>query len=109
MIYRFVESIKHNYEFKIRSVEQTEQKGTSDALLAVKDEVKDRFLLMMGDNIYCHEDVKGCAEKKNSILVKEVKNPELFGVVIQNNDILVYHSDNLLYHKIFLYHPKENQ
>lgn len=89
MIIDFVETIKDRYSFSILFVEQKQQKGTSDALLTVKDNIKDKFILLMGDNIYSNDDVVKCLNFDNSILVKEVENPELYGVVVENNGILV--------------------
>ena len=89
MIIKFVDKIKNKYKFKIKFVEQKEQLGTGHALSLVEKFVEDRFILLMGDNVYSKKDVKNCLKFKNSILVKRMKNPELFGVVVQNNNILV--------------------
>lgn len=62
-------------------VEQKEQKGTGHALLQAKDLVKDRFLMLNGDDLYSKDDLKKCLEKKYCVLVKEVENPERFGIL----------------------------
>src|SRR3989344_5612573 len=60
MLINCADKIKNNYKFKIRFVEQKEQLGTGHALLQVMDIVKDRFLLMMGDDLYSREDINNC-------------------------------------------------
>ncbi len=89
MIISFVEKIKQNYDFRIKFFEQEKQLGTGHAILILEKEIKDRFLVIMGDNLYSGKDILKCKEKKHSILVKEVNNPENFGVVEKKNDILV--------------------
>ena len=89
MIKEFVDKVKGNYKFKIKFISQKEQLGTGHAVLVCEEAVKGRFLLLMGDNIYSKKDVKNCLKHKNSILVKKAENPELFGVVKENNNILV--------------------
>ncbi|MBL7147540.1 MAG: NTP transferase domain-containing protein [Nanoarchaeota archaeon] len=87
-IINFVNKIKNKYKFKIKFVEQKEQLGTGHALLLVENLIKNNFISLYGDDIYCKNDVKNILKYKNSILVKKVKNPENFGVIIQNNNIL---------------------
>ena len=78
--------LKNKYKnFKIRFVEQHEQLGTGHALSQVEKFIKDKFILLMGDNIYCKEDVNNINKERYSILTTKTENPELFGVVIQNN------------------------
>ena len=43
---------------------------------------------MFGDDIYDKDDVKRVTRHKYSILTSKVKNPELFGVIVQNNNIV---------------------
>ena len=89
MIIDFVDKIKSKYKFKIKFIEQKEQLGTGHAVLVSEEAVKGRFLLLMGDNIHSKQDVKGCLDHKNSILVKNVEDPELFGVVEEKENVLV--------------------
>jgi dTDP-glucose pyrophosphorylase len=86
MIKKFV---KKNYpKLKIKFVEQKEQLGTGHAVSILKPYITGRFILMMGDNIYTKGDMKKIAKHRYSILVKKVKNPEIFGVVIEKNNVL---------------------
>src|SRR3989338_3544352 len=86
MIKEFVN--KNFSDLNIRFVEQKEQLGTGHAVSILEGIIKGRFILLMGDNIYSKKDVDEIAKHKYAILVKKVKNPELFGVVIEKNGIL---------------------
>lgn len=81
MIINFVDKIKSKYKFKISFVEQKEQLGTGHALLQVKDAVKGRFLLMMGDDLYSRKDIENCMKHDFCILAKKVKDPSSFGIL----------------------------
>ncbi len=83
------EYVNKNYpDLNIKFVEQKGQLGTGHAVSILGGHIKDRFILLMGDNIYSKKDVGETAKRKYSILVKKVKNPELFGVVMEKNGIL---------------------
>jgi len=88
MIKNFIK--KHHPKLNIKFIEQHKQKGTGHAISILKDHLKDKFILLMGDNIYSKEDVNEIAKHKYSILVKNVKNPELYGVVKEKNKILTH-------------------
>ncbi|MFH0867709.1 MAG: sugar phosphate nucleotidyltransferase [Candidatus Woesearchaeota archaeon] len=83
------EFIQKNYpELNIKFIEQKEQLGTGHAVSLIKSHIKNRFILLMGDNIYTKEDINRIAKYKYAILVKKVKNPEHFGIVMEKNSIL---------------------
>lgn len=83
------EFVKENFSsLNIKFVEQKEQLGTGHAVSILEKHVKDRFLLLMGDNIYSKKDVKEVAKHQYAILTKKVKNPELFGVIIEKNGLV---------------------
>jgi len=86
MIMDFIKK-KHD-KLNVRFIEQKEQLGTGHAVSMLKDKIKGRFILLMGDNVYSKEDVKAIIKHKYSILVNRVKNPELFGVVKERNGLL---------------------
>ena len=73
---------------KIKFVEQKQQLGTAHAVSLGEGHIKDRFVLLMGDDIYSREDMKKCIRYRYSILTKKVENPQNFGVVIEKNGIL---------------------
>lgn len=87
MIREFVN--KNCPNLNIRFVEQIGQRGTGHAVSILEGIINGSFILLMGDNIYSKKDVDEISKHKNAILVKKVKNPELFGVVIEKNKILV--------------------
>ncbi len=81
MLINFVDKIRNRYKFKISFVEQKGQLGTGHALLQVKDIVKGRFLLMMGDDIYSRGDIENCMKHDFCILARKVKDPSNFGIL----------------------------
>lgn len=74
---------------RIRYVEQKQQLGTAHAISVAEPYIEGRFILMMGDDIYQRHDVQECVKHTYSILVTEVENPGDFGVVKEQNGILV--------------------
>ena len=87
--YMIMDFIKNNYpNLNIKFIEQKEQLGTGHAVSILKDKIKGRFIVLMGDNIYSAGDIQNVIKYRYSILVKKVKNPELFGVVKEKNGIL---------------------
>ena len=74
---------------KIKYIEQKQQLGTGNALLVAEKYIKNEFLSLHGDDIYSRADFKNVIKNKYSILTKKVKNPELFGVIVQKNGILL--------------------
>ena len=87
MLKKFV--LKTYPKLKIKFIEQKKQLGTGHAVSILKNYIKNKFILLMGDNIYSKKDIDKIAKHKYSVLVTKVKNPELFGVVIEKNNILV--------------------
>ncbi len=73
---------------KIKYVEQKEQLGTGHAVLLAKEMIKDKFIVMMGDDLYSKEDIRNCARHKYCVLAQKVENPERFGVCVLNNNFL---------------------
>ncbi|MFA6050499.1 MAG: nucleotidyltransferase family protein [Candidatus Paceibacterota bacterium] len=58
---------------KITYVEQKELLGTAHALFACKEHLvnEEKFLVMMGDDIYSGDDMKECLDNTWSILIRE--------------------------------------
>ena len=73
---------------KIRYVEQKQQLGTGHAASLSEPFIKDRFILMAGDDIYSKEDIRNCIRRKYSILVSKSENRRNFGAVIEKKGIL---------------------
>ncbi|MEK6868641.1 MAG: sugar phosphate nucleotidyltransferase [Nanoarchaeota archaeon] len=81
--------IQKNYdELNVKFIEQKEQLGTGHAISILKDKIKGKFIVLMGDNVYSAGDIKNVIKHKYSILVSKVKNPGLFGVIKEKNGIL---------------------
>ena len=66
---------------KIKYVLQDSQLGTGDAAKKAFSLIKDRFLLLNGDDVYDREDIKKCLEKYPSISLSQVKDSSHFGLV----------------------------
>lgn len=73
---------------KIRYTEQKEQSGTGNALLAVEKYIENDFISLHGDDIYSRKDFENAIKNKYSILAMKAEKPELFGVIVQKNNIL---------------------
>src|SRR3989344_3161993 len=84
---QIIDSLGETYkDKKISYVWQKELKGTGHALWQAKDLLKGRFLVLMGDDIYCKEDIDACLKEDWAVLVKEVKFLEAGGRVVLNSD-----------------------
>ncbi|MBW2984627.1 NTP transferase domain-containing protein [Candidatus Woesearchaeota archaeon] len=78
---------KNKYrKLKITYVIQKPQLGTGHALSAAKNKIKDRFIVLMADDLYSRKDIKKCLKHKYSVLAQKVKDPKRFGVyAVKNN------------------------
>jgi len=64
--------------------------GTAGAIHLVKDIVRGKFLVTMGDDLYCKEDLVRMLSYDAAILVHTTNNPTQFGVIeTDENDRLV--------------------
>ena len=66
---------------KISYVEQTELNGTAGALWTAKGILRDKFLVLMGDDLYQCDDLRKIVRHDLAILTKEINEPSRFGVV----------------------------
>lgn len=55
----------------IRYVEQPDLSGTGSATWLVRDYVQDRFLILMGDDLYAREDIEKCIAKDDWVVLVE--------------------------------------
>jgi bifunctional UDP-N-acetylglucosamine pyrophosphorylase/glucosamine-1-phosphate N-acetyltransferase len=70
------------WDIEIKYVSQRKQLGTADALKSAAHLLQDRFLMINGDAILQKRDLEPILQAKGMVLgVKEVENPEDFGVV----------------------------
>lgn len=73
--------------FKIRYVKQKEKLGTGHALHLCKNFLgKDRFLMLYADDLQSKKDLKKLLQYPLSVLVKEIKDPRKFGVVMADKN-----------------------
>lgn len=87
MIKQFCEE----YNFKVTFIEQKKQLGTGDAIKVAKDFVKnDNFIVLMSDNLYSRDDLKGVKKNDNLNYIMGFihKHPEKFGVLIEEEGFL---------------------
>lgn len=68
-------------DLKIKYVWQKKQLGTGDAVKKAIPELKDKFLLMYGDDLYNKTDILKCLKKFPCILLAQTSKPENFGQV----------------------------
>jgi len=70
---------------KIVYVDQDEQLGTGHAILQAKELIKDKFVVLNGDDLYSREDIEACLKHRYCVLAQEVENPVHFGIVVVEN------------------------
>lgn len=73
---------------KIGYAIQKTPSGTGDALFAAKDYLKEKFLVLNGDDFYGSESIKKCLTKFPAILVKKTQNPLDFAVVLSKRNFI---------------------
>ena len=66
---------------KVTYIEQNQVGGTAKALRLCKPFLKDRFLLLLGDDLHDSRDLETAIQTDSCVLVSESDNPERFGVV----------------------------
>ena len=68
---------------RIVYVEQEDRRGTADALWHAKDILKDRFLVLMGDDIYSKKDAQSCIAPGHvwRLLVQEISEMHRAGSI----------------------------
>lgn len=70
----------------IQYIEQKELNGTAGALYVAADILPERFLVMMGDDLYAREDVENIISHDFALCVKKVQNIEMKGEIFLNPD-----------------------
>lgn len=75
---------------KIKYVNQEALLGTGHAIHQCRDVLRDKFLVLMGDDIYAREDIEKCIKHKYCMLVKKIDGEFMGGnvVVDKNNKLL---------------------
>jgi len=75
-------------KIKLTYVQQKKQLGTGNALSAAETLISERFIVLMGDDMYGREDMERCLDNDYCILAKEVKDVSNFGEVILKDKFL---------------------
>lgn len=65
---------------RIKYIFQQELNGTGGALHSCKDKLRDRFLVLMGDDLYHRDDLEKISQQDLAVLAYEVEDPRPFGV-----------------------------
>lgn len=78
----FIEYFGDTYKWKkIHYIEQGEQAGTGAAILSLDGNIEGDFIVISGDDIYSSDDIVNLTKQPGyATLVKQVENPELFGI-----------------------------
>lgn len=83
-IQTFVETYYSNYNIKF--VKQDEPKGTGDAIFKCKNLIKDRFVVINGDDFYGADLINNIDKYRYSILVHEVENISQYGKIVHDDN-----------------------
>jgi UDP-N-acetylglucosamine diphosphorylase / glucose-1-phosphate thymidylyltransferase / UDP-N-acetylgalactosamine diphosphorylase / glucosamine-1-phosphate N-acetyltransferase / galactosamine-1-phosphate N-acetyltransferase len=73
-------------KLSIRYALQEELNGTGGALWSARELLDKRFLVMMGDDLYAHEDVRRMMEHDWAVCIQEVHQKEMGGEMLLNTD-----------------------
>jgi bifunctional UDP-N-acetylglucosamine pyrophosphorylase/glucosamine-1-phosphate N-acetyltransferase len=70
---------------RVTYVFQTNLNGTGGALFLARSILKDKFLVMMGDDLYHKKDLKKLLRHDLAVLGREVDDPSKFGIIKTNS------------------------
>lgn len=71
---------------KITYVEQKELKGTAHALFLTKDSLRDKFFVLMADDILDADSLRESLQYDRALIVSTSNHPEKFGVVVADKN-----------------------
>jgi len=69
-------------KLRVRYAEQKTQLGTGHALKQVEELIKNKFIVIGGDDIFSRGDIKACLKHKYAVLGCKVEDPSRFGVFV---------------------------
>lgn len=70
---------------KIKYVVQKELNGTGGAVQSCKDLIRDKFLVLNGDDIYGKQDLEKLCREELGVLAFEVEDASKYGVLVTDN------------------------
>lgn len=83
------EKFKDKYgKIKLNYITQKEVNGTGGALLSAKELLKDRFLVMNGDDLFSRKDIERCLKHDSCVLGKEVDDLSRFGEIVAEKGMI---------------------
>ncbi|MBI2142610.1 NTP transferase domain-containing protein [Candidatus Woesearchaeota archaeon] len=77
-----------NGDINITYTEQLQQLGTAHALKTAESKARQRFLVLMGDDIYSREDLQNCLKHERCLLAQTVEDVSQFGLVREKSGVL---------------------
>ncbi len=69
---------------RVTYVFQTNLNGTGGALFLARSVLRDKFLVMMGDDLYLKKDIRNLLRHDMAVLGREVDDPSKFGIIKTN-------------------------
>lgn len=69
-------------DIRITYVNQSNQLGTGHALLQAEKLINDKFIVLMGDDIYAKEDIKRCLKYRYAVLGQNRPDLQNFGALV---------------------------
>ncbi len=73
----------------ITYAEQLQQLGTAHALKTAETKAKERFIILMGDDLYSKTDIKKCLGYDKCVMAQKVEDISQFGSVKEKNKMLL--------------------
>jgi len=74
---------------KIKYVIQKELNGPGGAIQLCKRFLKDKFVVLNGDDIYSRKDIKLCLKHRYCVMFQKVDNPKIWGILEVKNKKVV--------------------
>ncbi|MCK4589923.1 MAG: NTP transferase domain-containing protein [Nanoarchaeota archaeon] len=74
---------------KVKYVWQRNQNGPGGALMLCAKQLKDRFIVLNGDDFYSKKDIKKCLKFNYCVMGAKVKSPEKWGIFTVRNGKVV--------------------
>jgi len=71
---------------KLHYVWQLRLDGTAGAVFLARKLLRGKFIVLNGDDLYHHDDIKKIIKHEMAVMVKEIDNPGRFGVVEVDED-----------------------
>jgi UDP-N-acetylglucosamine diphosphorylase / glucose-1-phosphate thymidylyltransferase / UDP-N-acetylgalactosamine diphosphorylase / glucosamine-1-phosphate N-acetyltransferase / galactosamine-1-phosphate N-acetyltransferase len=85
-----IEKLGDKFEnLNITYIEQKHQDGTGGALLTAKDIIKDKFIVLNGDDLFHKKDILKCLKHQYCVLGKEVDDLTRFGELIVDSEFVL--------------------